>query len=139
MSLIPNILTNNETNRVKHWFKENYRAYPSGIQGFNRRSYENVVTLQLSDPLDTDIFEDVINEEGYELKIDSDEQPDGLWAGIYETEPNPNGGVGERLVGALSFDKEREVAIGRDPVDYEGNANDYRLPLLKEYLEERYS
>jgi hypothetical protein len=95
-----------------------------------------VVTIVLSEPLETDTFADVAKDLGYETET-SEEDDGHSVINIYRITEYSEGGQGKQLRG--TFHESKKIPIGRDPVRPDQADVDQRLEFLVRYLDEKHS
>lgn len=115
-------------NMIKDKVKNNYPEYPKGIEGFGYRKRENVVTIELTQPLDLDELESILARDNYESEISKD--GDHRVLNFYSVQEYSSGAKGKQLQG--TFHETKEIPLTNSSSDEINEKGEYIINYLKE-------
>lgn len=123
--------------RVQDWFKENYDENLTGIEGFGNRGYEDVISIQLDEPLDPTVFSWAMDAYDLETEITEDDSDRHRVVGVYNVDEYESGRVSKQLAG--TFHEETDIPLSENPVNEQGEVQTERVDMLKTYLQRKHA
>lgn len=123
--------------RVEAWFRDEYDAYPKGIEGFSWT--DGGMSIILTESLEIPVFVEAMREEGYEVEI---AERTGQ-VSVYDVESVGKQGEYKHKVG-ISYEKSETIPLGGsfEPIwegmNFEGGVIEDTFHHIKSYLKKKY-
>lgn len=126
------LFTSKAAKATKEWLRNQYEAYPQGIQKVYKQRRSDKIHVRLKEPLDIGYLTNIVEGHGFEFELTQDNGTNVLQ--VYDV-IEEDGTLITKTLNSV-FREQRDVSIGTNPV--QDNSVHPRLVLTCDYLRGKY-